>query len=102
MKLRPSIAGLMGAFGATLIARERSLKDDRTSLLSPAVLEDFKWSQHKRCDKCTNQCLLTVNTFSYGESFVAGNRCDRVLVLISRIKKKFQICMIINIEEPLI
>ncbi|NLK74447.1 MAG: 2-hydroxyacyl-CoA dehydratase [Clostridiales bacterium] len=87
--VRPSIAGLMGAFGAALIARERSLKDDRTSLLSPAVLEDFKMeSSHKRCDKCTNQCLLTVNTFSYGESFVAGNRCDRGIGLDKQDKEK--------------
>ncbi|HKL99328.1 MAG TPA: acyl-CoA dehydratase activase-related protein, partial [Mobilitalea sp.] len=100
--IRPDIAGLMGAFGAALIAREHytaeSLsisgvddvihaypeKEDEfqgsqsTSLLSLDVLQDFQMtSSNRRCDKCTNQCLLTVNSFSTGESFISGNRCER-------------------------
>jgi predicted nucleotide-binding protein (sugar kinase/HSP70/actin superfamily) len=34
---------------------------------------------NRRCGGCTNQCLLTVNHFSNGETFVAGNRCERGL-----------------------
>ncbi len=99
--VRPDIAGLMGAFGAALIAKERYLEEkeaadgraltgascgydpsghfnDRSSLLALEDLQDFRMtSSYRRCGKCTNQCLLTVNSFSGGESFTTGNRCER-------------------------
>ena len=76
--VRPDIAGLMGAYGAALIARERSVEGDRTSLLPREALESFTMKvSGRRCGKCTNQCLLTVNTFSNGERYIAGNRCEK-------------------------
>ncbi len=100
--IRPDIAGLMGAFGAALIARERYHEEreasdsgqasdfmqssdirqafdlrQASSLLSPDDLQDFHMtSSNRRCDKCTNQCLLTVNSFTSGERFITGNRCE--------------------------
>jgi activator of 2-hydroxyglutaryl-CoA dehydratase/predicted nucleotide-binding protein (sugar kinase/HSP70/actin superfamily) len=77
---RPEIAGLMGAYGMALIARERFQEGDKTSLLAGELLSDFiVHTSHTRCKKCGNQCQLTVNRFSGGGNFVAGNRCERGL-----------------------
>ena len=40
--VRPSIAGLMGAYGAALIALEEAAIDDVSTLLSPAEMADFQ------------------------------------------------------------
>ena len=29
---------------------------------------------HARCGKCENNCLLTINKFGNGKSFISGNR----------------------------
>ncbi|MDF2905876.1 MAG: hypothetical protein K0R34_1197 [Herbinix sp.] len=76
--IRPEIAGIMGAYGAALIARDRYVEGEETSLLSKAALTEFTvQSSNLRCDKCTNRCLLTINTFQDGGNFIAGNRCER-------------------------
>ncbi|MGL5153202.1 MAG: acyl-CoA dehydratase activase-related protein [Clostridium sp.] len=78
--VRPDISGLMGAFGAALIARERGEDKDKSSLLSKEELKRFKIeSDFKRCGLCGNNCLLTLNKFSTGEEFISGNRCERGL-----------------------
>jgi len=75
--IRPDIAGLMGAYGAALIARDRYREGEESSLLAADQLEDFTVSTaSRRCSGCSNQCLLTINKFSNGESFIAGNRCE--------------------------
>ena len=76
--VRPDIAGLMGAYGAALIAKERYQEGEETSLLKKDALDHFALQvSGRRCGKCTNQCLLTINTFSNGEKYIAGNRCER-------------------------
>lgn len=76
--VRPDIAGLMGAFGAALIARERAGEDFQTTLLKGSELDSFQaQSSMKRCGLCGNNCLVTVNSFSNGVSFFSGNRCER-------------------------
>ena len=76
--VRPEIAGLMGAYGAALISKERYHEGEATTLLTPEELTDFKMeTTNRRCGGCGNQCLLTINTFSNGEKFIAGNRCER-------------------------
>lgn len=78
--VRPDIAGLMGAYGAALIARERYNEGEESSMLTKEELAAFSVkSDHRRCSHCTNHCLLTVNTFSNGEIYTAGNRCERGL-----------------------
>lgn len=74
--LRLDIAGLMGAFGAALLARERG--PAQTSLLSADELAAFHVdSTVARCQHCTNHCLLTVTRFGDGSRFISGNRCER-------------------------
>ncbi|APH17837.1 2-hydroxyacyl-CoA dehydratase [Clostridium botulinum] len=76
--IRPNIAGLMGAFGAALIAKERYEKGYKTTLATMEQLEKFSVeTEMKRCGKCQNNCLLTINKFYDGTQFVSGNRCER-------------------------
>jgi predicted CoA-substrate-specific enzyme activase len=92
--VRPDIAGIMGAFGAALIAKENytQANDDlkigltaqdilngnipqiRSSLLSLNQLEFFSAkASHTRCKGCGNNCLLTINHFNYDEDYVASD-----------------------------
>jgi predicted CoA-substrate-specific enzyme activase len=76
--VRPDIAGLMGAYGAALIAKERYKEGETTSLLTKEGLEQLRIQiTSGRCGRCGNQCLLTINKFSGGASFIAGNRCEK-------------------------
>ena len=76
--IRPDIAGIMGAFGAALIARERYDESKPTTMLSLDKINSFKYSTSMtHCHGCTNQCRLTVNSFSGGRKYISGNRCER-------------------------
>jgi len=76
--IRPDIAGIMGAFGSALIARERYQKGMHTSLLGEHELNEFNLETAvSRCGLCSNNCLLTINKFGNGQSFISGNRCER-------------------------
>ena len=78
--IRPDIAGIMGAFGAALIARERHEIGYETTMLNLHALEELTFdTKLKRCKGCTNHCLLTINQFSGNRSFITGNRCERGL-----------------------
>ena len=75
---RPTIAGLMGAFGAALAARDLHL--ERSALLSEQALASFTLTARPvTCNLCTNHCSLTVNSFDGGRRFISGNRCSRPL-----------------------
>ncbi|MBQ7841094.1 MAG: 2-hydroxyacyl-CoA dehydratase [Lachnospiraceae bacterium] len=78
--IRPDIAGIMGAFGAALIARERYTPDYQTAMLSIEKINalEFETSMAK-CKGCTNSCRLTINRFSGGRQYISGNRCERGL-----------------------
>jgi predicted CoA-substrate-specific enzyme activase len=78
--VRPDIAGLMGAFGSALIAKERWQGQDVSSILQVGELRDFKVKHSQaRCRLCENTCAMTVNRFSDGRKFISGNRCERGL-----------------------
>lgn len=85
--IRPDIAGIMGAFGAALIARERYTQAEKaggkapeTTLLSFDEIIDLEFKTTlARCQGCTNHCLLTINSFSGGRKFISGNRCEKGL-----------------------
>eukprot|EP01105_Mastigella_eilhardi_P024925 TRINITY_DN661_c0_g1_i2.p1 TRINITY_DN661_c0_g1~~TRINITY_DN661_c0_g1_i2.p1 ORF type:complete len:1422 (+),score=351.32 TRINITY_DN661_c0_g1_i2:101-4366(+) len=80
--VRPDIAGIMGAFGAALIARERYTRGHRSTVLGPEGLAALQTATTvQRCGRCANNCLLTVNRFSDGGHFISGNRCERGSVL---------------------
>ncbi len=83
---RPDIAGIMGAFGAALIARERyNLRKDagedvKSTMLSLDAIIGLKYkTSMTRCQGCNNHCVLTINNFGAGRNFVSGNRCERGL-----------------------
>ena len=74
--VRPSLAGLMGAYGAALHAKEHCKSN--STIIDAKHLASF---EHKvkvtTCRLCTNNCRLTINTFSNGKRFISGNRCER-------------------------
>ena len=98
---RPDVAGLMGAYGAALIALDQwtdltapKVDDDPETFVPPVIhsniatldqLESFNVElELRRCGKCSNNCLLTINTFTAGQGetkssrrFITGNRCER-------------------------
>ena len=77
--VRPDIAGIMGAFGAALLARERYTGQEST-MLSIKQINELKFeTSMSRCKGCTNHCLLTINRFTGGRQFISGNRCERGL-----------------------
>ncbi len=75
--IRPDIAGIMGAFGAALIARDRA-KKERANLLSREELDRFSYENTlTHCGICPNHCQLTVTKFPDDSRFISGNRCER-------------------------
>lgn len=76
--IRPDIAGIMGAFGAALIARERYEKGKVSTMLPIEKINTLEYrTTMANCKGCTNNCRLTINKFSGGRQFISGNRCER-------------------------
>ena len=75
---RPVIAGLMGAFGAALTARDLGM--EKSNILTAEQLRSFTHKSHPTtCKGCTNHCSLTINIFDGGRRFISGNRCSKPL-----------------------
>ena len=75
--VRPAIAGLMGAFGAALYAKECA--KEVSTILTKEELDAFvHTSKPTVCRGCTNHCSLTVNKFSDGKTYISGNKCERM------------------------
>ena len=78
--IRPDIAGIMGAFGAALIARENYSAGYQTTMLSIEQILNLEFeTSMAKCKGCTNNCRLTINRFSGGRQYISGNRCERGL-----------------------
>ncbi|MDP4268024.1 MAG: acyl-CoA dehydratase activase-related protein, partial [Bacteroidota bacterium] len=76
--VRPDIAGIMGAFGAALIAKERYEEGNTSTLLNKEQIDQFSSETNiRRCGSCTNNCLLTISKFYNNKHFISGNRCER-------------------------
>lgn len=74
--IRPSISGLMGAYGCALYAKRKKLKESK--IISKEDLESFTHkSKIAKCGLCTNRCNLTINIFNDGEKYISGNRCEK-------------------------
>ncbi len=74
--IRPDIAGLMGAYGAAILAKENFSGD--STLLSAEQLENFSVvTKSYRCGRCGNNCLITMQKFPDGGKYFTGNRCER-------------------------
>ncbi len=73
----PDISGIMGAFGAALIAKDR-YKGQESSMLSIDEITDLEYKTNAmRCNGCSNRCMLTINTFPGGRKHITGNRCEK-------------------------
>ena len=81
---RAPYAGLMGAIGCALTAKETAaVKGFKGTFLSKKELQEFSYKQQANspCPYCTNHCNRTILTFSSGESWVTNNRCEKGEVL---------------------
>ena len=77
--IRPGLSGLMGAFGAALLAKKRGPEDGvETKLIN---LDEIKKLEIKttntRCQGCTNHCMLTITNFGGKNKFISGNKCEK-------------------------
>lgn len=73
--VRPNIAGLMGAFGAALIAKEQH--NTKSTILTKEELDLFTYkTKTTTCRLCQNHCSLTINIFN-DKKYISGNRCER-------------------------
>lgn len=102
---RPAIAGLMGAFGAALYAKENSTGE--STLISPEALKNFSYSSKQtHCRGCGSNCSLTIMTFGDGHKFISGNRCEKGAGLIRKndipcmFEYKYQHLLEITKEKP--
>ena len=78
--IRPDIAGIMGAFGAALIAREHYEDGYHSSMLTIEQITNLQFeTSMAKCKGCTNNCRLTINKFTGGRQYISGNRCERGL-----------------------
>ena len=76
--IRPSIAGLMGAFGCALFAKEHVNKIQAPSIITKNELEKFSYkSTIGQCKGCTANCSLTIIKFNDGHKFISGNKCEK-------------------------
>jgi len=77
--VRPAIAGLMGAFGAALYAKENTKEEVLVStVLTEAELDRFSYTPRSVvCKGCTSHCNINILTFSDGRKFISGNKCER-------------------------
>lgn len=74
--VRPDVAGLMGAYGAALLASESDT--EKSALCALDALDDFKYeSKNYRCKRCTNACAITMLRFGDGRKYYTGNRCEK-------------------------
>ncbi len=74
--VRPSISGLMGAYGAALFAKKHA--KTQSSIPTADQLKSFTHKvQAVTCRGCSNNCRLTINTFNDGRRFIGGNRCEK-------------------------
>nr|WP_122013584.1 acyl-CoA dehydratase activase-related protein [Maliibacterium massiliense] len=77
--IRPAIAGLMGAYGAALHARDLGL--EKTAIMPAEALARFTHrAKTAACGLCANKCTLRVNQFGDGKRFISGNKCERPLL----------------------
>ena len=80
--IRPDIAGLMGAYGVALLAKEQYQSnldmEYYSTILKATELDKLEVKvRHTRCNGCENHCQLTINTFANGKKFISGNRCEK-------------------------
>ncbi len=73
----PDISGLMGAFGAALVAKNHYTGKESTMLSLDEILSLHYTTASVRCGGCANNCMLTINRFDGGRKHISGNRCGK-------------------------
>jgi predicted CoA-substrate-specific enzyme activase len=87
--VRPDIAGLMGAFGAAVVAKNKYSEENESIFVKAVDLNKFSFNTSmERCGLCTNNCLLTINRFQSGRYYVSGNRCEKGAEKYTTVVKK--------------
>lgn len=76
--IRPNIAGVAGAYGAALYAKELSLNTSTIITKEQVLNFNFKTTNFN-CNGCSNHCALTLNTFSNNKKYISGNKCEKPL-----------------------
>ncbi len=79
---RPDIAGLMGAYGMALLAKEQFESnldmEYKSTIATPDDLRHLNIeTSHTRCNGCENHCKLTISKFGNGKRYISGNRCEK-------------------------
>ena len=87
--IRPDIAGLMGAYGVAIIAKEQYEANldmaYRSTISSEEEIEKLEIkTNHVRCQGCENHCLLTINIFNNGQRHISGNRCEKGAGIVNK------------------
>lgn len=73
---RPSISGLMGAFGMALISKNRVTNE--SGIISEDDLKTFSYEEKEtNCKGCSNQCRIKINIFPNKAKYITGNRCEK-------------------------
>ena len=87
--IRPDIAGLMGAYGVAIIAKEQY--EANLDMTYHSTISDEKEiekleikTNHVRCQGCENHCLLTINIFNNGQRHISGNRCEKGAGIVTK------------------
>ncbi|MCL2082026.1 MAG: 2-hydroxyacyl-CoA dehydratase [Oscillospiraceae bacterium] len=77
--IRPDIAGLMGAYGAALLAMDDYRPGSRSAVLAKKELSGIlpQKVQTVVCTGCANACKLTVSEFSGKRRLLSGFRCEK-------------------------
>ncbi len=76
--VRSDIAGLMGAYGAAIIACDEYEEGSRSTILTMDQIDSFSvTTSNGRCGGCGNNCILTISKFADGSRYITGNRCER-------------------------
>ncbi|MCO7126904.1 2-hydroxyacyl-CoA dehydratase [Sporolactobacillus shoreicorticis] len=87
--VRPDLAGLMGAYGCAILAKERSGAGQNSDILPIDKIDHLTVkTSHGRCRGCENRCHLTITRFPDKRIFITGNRCERGA---GKIKKKITV-----------
>ena len=82
--VRAPYPGLMGAIGAAYAAKKKMEESSQpSSFIGFEALRSFSFTQINGlvCQGCENHCRRSVVTFSTGDTWITGNRCERGGVL---------------------
>ncbi len=97
--IRPDIAGIMGAFGAALIAKDRAVEGVPSTMLSIDKINTFQYkTTSTHCHGCTNQCRLP-SIISPVDAALFQATAVSVASARKRIRTICRICTTGNIRE---